>query len=72
MCVYCIKVCHGNAPMVTKQIQSMIPISPMFRSQDPRTLVKLYSTKAKLGRKQKCCSILQLRSCVELGLKMIS
>ena len=51
--IYCIKVCHGNAPMVTKQIQSMIPISPMFHSQDPRTLVKLYSTKAKLGKEKK-------------------
>ena len=70
MCVYYIQVCHGNAPMVTKQIQSMIPISPMFHSQDPRTLVKLYSTKAKFGKKS--CSILQLRPCIELGLKTIS
>jgi len=39
--------------MVTEQIQSMIPISPMFRLQDPRTLVKLYSTKAKFEKKKK-------------------
>jgi len=40
MCVYYIQVCHGNAPTVTKQIQSIILMSPIFCSQDPRTLVK--------------------------------
>ena len=40
MCLYYIQVCCGNAPMVTKQIQSMILMSPMFCSQDLRTLVK--------------------------------
>jgi len=67
MCVYCMQVCHDNVPMVmvTKQIQSMIPMSPMFCSQDLRTLVKLYCTKAKLGKKSH--SILQPRSCIEFG-----
>jgi len=33
MCVYYIQVCHGNAPTVTKQIQSMIPTSPSVKTE---------------------------------------